>query len=50
MEIMEKAKIIEIDPKNLPIILKIVYNGNVKKEYVLNATKNKKGIYLNTIK
>ena len=38
---------VKIDIKTLPIILKLVYNGN-EKQYILNLTKNKKGVYLNT--
>jgi hypothetical protein len=38
---------VKIDVKTLPIILKLVYNGN-EKQYILNLTKNKKGVYLNT--
>ena len=38
---------VKIDVKTLPINLKLVYNGN-EKQYILNLTKNKKGVYLNT--
>lgn len=40
-------KTLEIDVNSLPMDLKIVYNGDRIKEYVLKATKFKTGVFLN---
>lgn len=39
-------KELKIEINSLPILLKVLYNGNIK-EYVIKATKDKKGIFLN---